>query len=267
MFGACIKRVVNWAVGARKKYPKRRTLAIKVDYRLAYRRDHLNAEMAIQTCTQLPEENLAIISLRLTFGGSPGPYEWGVLSEFICKLVNEILQNERWDQEKLFAPNSSLVPKKKTLDDDVPSEEGRDLIVDVPIEPKGFVDIYIGDMIELTVDLKKNNDTRLERSILLAIHVAARPMQNGEPILREEMAAISKLTAEAGLEEMKMILGWLVNFRSLQISLPDNKFVLWTESITENLRKMKSTAKELEQNIGRLVHLGMTIPAIHDLLS
>eukprot|EP00957_Ditylum_brightwellii_P168753 12844444-Ditylum_brightwellii.AAC.1 len=82
--------------------------------------------------------------------------------------------------------------------------------------------------------------------------MAAQPMQNGKPIPREEMAAISKLIAEAGLEEMKMILGWLFDFRHLKILLPDNKFVAWTESITELLRKMESTAKELEQNIGKL---------------
>eukprot|EP00957_Ditylum_brightwellii_P008764 664597-Ditylum_brightwellii.AAC.1 len=109
---------------------------------------------------QLPEENLAIILLRLTFGGSPGPYEWGVFLESICNLANEILQNESWDPEELFAPNSSLVPKKEDTRQGGSFEEGRDLVVDVSIDPKGFVDIYIDDMIGLTVSLDKtNNDT------------------------------------------------------------------------------------------------------------
>eukprot|EP00957_Ditylum_brightwellii_P046184 3504193-Ditylum_brightwellii.AAC.1 len=118
MFGACIKRIVNWAVVVRKKYPKRRILSTQVDCKLAYQWDHLNAETAIQTCTQLPEESLAVILLRLMFGGSPGPYEWEVPSESICNLVNEILQKESWDPEELFAQISSLVPKKKILDDE-----------------------------------------------------------------------------------------------------------------------------------------------------
>ena len=56
-FGACSKMPMNWAVVTRKKYPDRRILASKIDYKSAYRRCHLNAEAAIQTCTQLPEEN------------------------------------------------------------------------------------------------------------------------------------------------------------------------------------------------------------------
>jgi hypothetical protein len=266
MFGACIKRIVNWAVAARKLYPHQKILSTKADYKSAYRRDHLSAETAIQTCTQLPDENLAIIALRLTFGGSPGPYEWGVISETICDLANEILQSDDWDPTKLYAPNSDLVPKKKTLDDDIPFEEGRDLIVDLPIHPNGMVDLYIDDTIGLTVDLK-DNDKRMENAILLAIHAAARPKQNSEPIPREEMAALSKLLAEAGLEERKTILGWLFDFRRLLVSLPENKFTAWTDAITDILKRMESTAKELEKNIGRLVHLGMIIPAIHHFLS
>ena len=75
-FGACIKRVVNWAVAARRKYPDRRILASKIDYKSAYRRCHLNARTAVQTCTQLPGKDLAVLFLRLTFGGAPGPYSW-----------------------------------------------------------------------------------------------------------------------------------------------------------------------------------------------
>ena len=50
-----------------------------MNYKSAYRRCHLNADTAIQTCTQLPEEDLAIVALRLNFGGAPGTYDRGVL--------------------------------------------------------------------------------------------------------------------------------------------------------------------------------------------
>ena len=90
-FGSCIKRLVNWAVAARWKFPGQRILASKIDYKSAYRRCHLIAKTAIQTCTQLSDENLAIIALRLTFRESPGSYEWGVISESICDLAITIL--------------------------------------------------------------------------------------------------------------------------------------------------------------------------------
>eukprot|EP00957_Ditylum_brightwellii_P177608 13528582-Ditylum_brightwellii.AAC.1 len=49
-----------------------------------------------------------------------------------------------------------------------------------------------------------------------------------------------------------MILGWLFDFRHLVVSLPEKKFTAWTDAITEILRRMEFTAKELEQNIRRL---------------
>ena len=49
------------------------------------------------------------------------------------------------------------------------------------------------------------------------------------------MAAREKLLAEAGAEEIKIILGWILNFRPLTISLPENKYVAWKVDILEIL--------------------------------
>ena len=96
-FGACLKRLMNWTVAARKKFPGKKILSSKIDYKSAYRQFHLNADTTIQTFTQLPEEDLAIVALHLTFGGAPGPYEWGVLTESICDLSIAIMQDDGWD--------------------------------------------------------------------------------------------------------------------------------------------------------------------------
>ena len=42
-----------------KKFPNRAILASKVDFKSAYRRCHLSAATALQTCTQLSDSNLA----------------------------------------------------------------------------------------------------------------------------------------------------------------------------------------------------------------
>ena len=268
MFGGCIKRIINWAVAARRECPGQRILASKIDYKSAYRRCHLNASTAIQTCTQLPDEGLAIVALRLTFGGAPGPYEWGVISETVCDLAMAILQDNNWDPMNLHAPNQELVPKRKILGEEIPFAEGKQLIVDVPVDPRGMVDVYIDNTIGLTVDLPgTDNVTRLERATLLAIHVVARQKHLSEPILREEMAALAKLLAEAGAEEEKTILGWNFDFRQLLVLLPENKFIAWSEAITKIMDEGKATAKDLERNIGRLVHLGMVLSFIHHFLS
>ncbi len=112
-FGTCIRWLVNYAVAARKKYPNRRIMGTKIDYKSAYCRCHLNWLTAIQTITQLPDKEIAIILLQLTFGGSPGPYEWGVISKSICNLANALLLDDNWNPHQLAAPTS--VPTKQFL--------------------------------------------------------------------------------------------------------------------------------------------------------
>ena len=127
----------------------------KIDYKSAYRRRHLNAEAAVQTCTQLLlEENLTIIALRLTFGGSPCPYEWGVMSESICDLSMALLHSNEWDPSSLKSKLGDLVPQPKILLDNEHFAEGKDLIVDTSIDPRGTSDVYIYDTISLCVDIE-----------------------------------------------------------------------------------------------------------------
>jgi hypothetical protein len=167
----------------------------KIDIKSAYRQCHLNAITAMQTITQLLDDKLGIIMLRLTFGGAPCPFEWNIISE--SDLANEIL----FDQATIV------------------------------IEGMG-------------------NAIRCERATLLAIDTCARPKHANEPIPREDMEARNKLHAEAGLEEQKTVLGWLIDTRRLLVKLPDNKFVAWTNIIKEVMRNGTTTAKELESIIG-----------------
>jgi hypothetical protein len=129
-------------------------------------------------------------------------------------------------------------------------------------------DVYIDDFILLTVDVEgTDNLIRCDRAPLLAFDSCSRPLDEHEPIPRETMEARNKLHLEALLEEQKTILGWFIDFRRLLIQLPDNKFKAWATAITKMIADGSSTAKEIEQNIGRLVHLGVAIPAIHHFMS
>ena len=64
-----------------------------------------------------------------------------------------------------------------------------------------------------------------------------------------------------------MIFGWEIDFHWLLVKLPENKFIAWTAAIMKMLKEGTSTAKNLETNIGSLVHLGMAIPFIHHFMS
>ncbi len=91
--------------------------------------------MAIQTITQLPEEELAIIMLRLTFRGAPCPFEWNIISKSIRNLANTILYNNSWDPDSDYAPCQHLVPPIDLIDEAVPFAEGAEHIVNIPVDP------------------------------------------------------------------------------------------------------------------------------------
>ena len=173
-FGACLKHLINWIIAARKKFPGKKIVSSKIDYKLAYRQFHLNANTATQTCTQLPEEDLEIVALSLTFGGVPGPHEWGVLSESICDFSFAIMQDAGWDPTSLCANNGHLVPPPLFLDDYIPFAEGKVLIIDVPVDERGTAEVYIEYTISVTVDIKdSNNVQRFKQVSILAIHFDA----------------------------------------------------------------------------------------------
>jgi hypothetical protein len=206
--------------------------------------------------------------LWLSFGGKPCPFEWGVISETICDLANAILHSNDWDPKELFAPNQHLVPERELLNDNAPFAEGAELIVDIPVGPRGIHDVYIDNIIGLTVNIPGSNYVACgQAAALLAIDTTARPNHPKEPLPCESMDARDKLKAEAGPSETKMILGWSFDFRRLLISLPKNKFIAWTTNINKLLVEGSSTAKELESTIGRLGHLALVVPGVHHFLS
>jgi hypothetical protein len=190
------------------------------------------------------------------------------MSEIMCDLVTAILHNDEWDPMSLFGRNQHLVPPPKRLDNDIPFGKGRELIMDIDVDPRGMNDIYIGDVISLTVEIEgTDNLVRCNRAPLLMFDTCSRPLADAEPIPRVTMEARNKLESEALLEETKTIIGWLIDFRRLLIILLDNKFTAWTKAIEDILNERSATTKTLETNIGRLVHLSMAIPSIHHFMS
>ena len=154
------------------------------------------------------------------------------------------------------------------LDDDIPLRAGAELIVDIPINLRGLHDVYIDDVILLTVDIPgTDNIARKKSAYLLAINTTARPNHPKEPIPSESMDVQDTLFAEAGLMEIKMILGWEFDFRRLKISLPENNFIAWTTNVNQLLAARTTTAKELKSRIGHLGHLTLVMPGVYHFLS
>jgi hypothetical protein len=120
------------------------------------------------------------------------------------------------------------------LEDDIPFGIGKDLIVDIPVDSRGTVDLYIDDFCGLTVNID-DNATRLKRAPLLVLVSAAREVAEIEPLPCDDIEARPKLIAEAGLTEIKTFLGWLIDFRPMTIALPNNKFHDYSIAIEEKM--------------------------------
>jgi hypothetical protein len=191
--------------------------------------------MVVQTCTQLPALCLALMMLRLSFGGAPCPLERGTISESVCDLIHAILQHDDWDPLTLFAAAAqAYVPPKEVLSDNVPFGIRQDLIVDIPLDTRGIVDMYINNFIGLTVDLKDfDNTTCLERAPLLGLTTISCKVSPFEPLPHDNMDTRAKRKAKTGLTKNKVILGWLLNFRTMRIALLEYKFIAYSWVISD----------------------------------
>ena len=268
IFGWAIRRLAHWIVSARLKYPTYRIYATKLDFKSAYRRCHLHATTASQSCAQLPSLQIALLMLRLTFGGTPCPYEWSAISELVCDLATAILTDDEWDPTTTHSPDQHLVPPPKFLPHDIPFGQGRELIIDIEVNDKGTHEMYLDDIIGLGIDIPhSDNILRSERAPLLAMHTCARPIHASEPIPRQDMAARNKLKAEAQLTEIKNILGWTWDLRRLIISLPENKYIAWSADLQHAISTQRIKTTSLESTIGRLTHLSLVVPHVHHFLS
>ncbi len=74
------------------------------------------------------------------------------------------------------------------------------------------------------------------------------------------MDAQAKLKAKTGLTETKVILGWLLNFWTMTIALPEDKFIAYSQAISDMIKRGWTSKAELKMNIGQWVHLGQVLP-------
>jgi hypothetical protein len=163
---------------------------------------------------------------------------------------NKLLKNKDWEPINLHVLVQHKIPKRIYLDKDIPFAVGRELIVNIPIDHRGYVGVYINDTTGLTVDLPgTRNADCLKAAIPLAIE-AAHPNNINKPIPQEPLVAQDKLRAEGGLAETKVILGWHFNFRTLAVTLPEHMHIAWWTEIRKMLTNSRTSKRALESTIG-----------------
>jgi hypothetical protein len=105
------------------------------------------------------------------------------------------------------------------LDSSIPFAATLPLAVDVPLEAIGKADNFIDDLIVVILG-DPGNIKRGNAATALALELVSRPPHAQESVLRGHPASFSKLLAEGRLEEIKTILGWILDTRRLLLSLP-----------------------------------------------
>jgi len=206
----------------------------------------------------------ALIALRMTFGGKPNPSQWSDVSEMATDVSNVLARRDNWDPLALRSPHQHFLDgEPEFVADDVPFAAADPLAVSLPEDDAPKADCYIDDLFAAFLE----DDVSKGAAMLpLVLHLLGRPLATSESLTRDDLMSLTKFRAEATPAEIKMVLGWILDTRRLQISLPPNKHRAWTNSIDTTLAKVRVSHKELEELIGRLNHAAFIIPMAHHFL-
>jgi hypothetical protein len=153
----------------------------------------LSGTTAVQRLTIY--DNLLLMALRMTFGGSPCPSLWGFISDTIADLSNTLIQNTHWNHWTLFDQLSNTLDKPLALPESIPFHQTKHLSVNIPINDIGKVNIYIDDSIGIAPDLD-DNVNRVSSAIPLVNHSMARPTNPSDKIPRKDIISLKKFLAE-----------------------------------------------------------------------
>ena len=266
-FGKAFSSLIYYIAYLRSVHPDEKILLTKVDWKSAYRRIHLQADMAAKSYTCL--DGLLLLALRMTFGGSPNPSEWNEVSEVMTDLANDLARRLDWDPRLHCSPHQGLLASRDAVDNDEshvrrdrPFGPAKSLAVNYP-DSDDFprYECYLDDIFGAFLE---RFGARGAAAIPLALHMIGRPRgtEGDESFPRDDLLAISKFLAEAKPSKSKVILGWRVNTRLFNVSLPAEKHLAWKHAIQRILdhRREAVPAKALEKLMGRLNHAAFVVP-------
>ncbi len=266
-YGYTLLRFLHLIHHLRKHNPQSHILMNKVDIEKAYRRFHTTpyiASKCIATWSTPEGKEIAVILTRLPFGSSPALAHFSIGSDITCDLANDLLHCQYWDPKILHSPLLESVPETKYLPDSIPFGQAEPTETELNPEQTAGVEGYIDDIATATID-SPEHPKQVERArdcVLMALHLQFRPHGGDkEPIQRPEAASRRKLLGEGGLSETLIMLGWKINSRTLEISLPEDKAKAWSKSIkTICNHRTRYQYNELATLVGRLNHVAFIIP-------
>ena len=251
LFGYCLLRMLHRIHHMRWRYPLTPILMSKIDLDAAFRRLHIFLPHALMQFTII--RNIAYFLGRMPFGSNEGPGKHDIPSNMTVDLAQVLIDDETWDPKELHSPNEPEIPPNSILNEDIPFATAEPLHMDMEFKyctTDGFVD----DLTTIVLNLSHWVE-RARNAIALAIHTIFRPVNKEDPIDRDDVISIRKLLAEGKLEEIKVVLGWVIDTRRFLIMLTDDKADRWLLDINELKSKIKHniaiTTLEWESLIGK----------------
>ena len=260
-YGTALRRFIHFIVDVRRRHPTTPILLTKLDFKAAYRRLHCASPTAVQAIVVV--DHMALLALRLTFGGAPNASIWSDVSELTCDACNILSRCATWNPTttpQLQSPHQSkYVRTPNFVYPSVPLARAQPLVVQVHSDNHPYTDCYLDDL--FTCFLAKPAATwRGSRVALLLLFILGRPIHPAEPLPRDDLLSFDKMLAEGTPAEVQTILGWEIDTHTLLLRLPSPKFQSWTANITNLLTQPSVTHAELTTTIGRLNHAAYAVP-------
>ena len=261
MFGHALLRIVHRVIHLRLLYPATRIWMRKDDAKSAYRRVHLNATTVFQTAVQLVIQGIhfILLALRLPFGGSACPSEFCLVSDIIADVTNDLFADPQWDPHKVSSSFLHKVPMPQPLPSHIPFAQAQSTSVPNLEGDNCTADVFIDDIITVGVDTG-NNATKLRAGPCTAMHAIAQQGNEEMSIPRQDFIAMDKNEAEGAPEEIKIILGWVIDSRRLLIQLPAHKHAAWTSQLQSFTQRKSTNSKDIESLLGRLEQVALILP-------
>ena len=151
-------------------------------------------------------------------------------------LAQALINDETWDPTELNSIHAEQIPEIKRNDADIPFGQVSHLAIDVPPR-ECYADGYVDNLITAVLDFLRATN-RARHAVPLALDVINRPVNNDDPIPRDNILSRRKLIAEGGLEEIKTVLGWRIDTHAFRIYVPEDKATRWILDLREIKRKL-----------------------------
>ena len=259
IYGFTLRRILHEAHQMRFRHKSSKIYATKTDSDAAYRRIHVCIDSALACITIV--DGLGNILLRIPFGARQAGGNFSIVSDTVVDLSTEISNDKTWNPKEIHSDAYELIESLpiNNEDDEIPFGQAAKLFV--PMIPKDIAfDGFIDDIMGLGIENPRINKCLLHAPAL-AMHILFRPAADKDSkIPRDNIVNCIKHPAEGLLEEKKLILGWLIDFRRFRVHLPKHKLREWLIDIDSAINTKSLSTKTLESIMGRLNHAGYVLP-------